>query len=140
MIAIVAGIIIGLIAPEKFMVVVSTAKYILGQIIFFTIPLIIVGFIAPSITRLKADASKMLGITIFLAYLSSVGAAAFSTVSGYLIIPHLLLAEKAEKLREVPKTLIELNIPQIFGVMSALVLAILLGLAVVNTNSALPAM
>lgn len=135
LLAIVVGIVIGLVSSKNFMIFISTVKYILGQIIFFTIPLVIVGFIAPSITRLKADASKMLGITVLIAYLSSVGAAAFSTISGYAIIPHLSFAEKAGKLREIPEPLIELNIPPIFSVMTALALAIILGLAVVNTKS-----
>lgn len=133
--AIAIGIILGLISPPGFMVFLQTVKYVLGQLIFFTIPLVIVGFIAPAITRLKADASKMLGITVLIAYLSSVGAAAFSTIAGYAIIPNLSFAEEMGELREVPKTLMELNIPPIFNVMTALALAIMLGLAVVNTKS-----
>lgn len=135
LLSIVIGIVIGLISSSKFMVFISTVKYILGQIIFFTIPLVILGFIAPSITRLKADASKMLGVTILIAYLSSVGAATFSTISGYFIIPHLSFAENVGKLKEIPAPLMELNIPPIFSVMTALALAIILGLAVVNTKS-----
>ena len=42
--------------------VVVTSKYILGQLISFSVPLIIIGFIAPSITRLGNNASRMLGV------------------------------------------------------------------------------
>ena len=58
-----------------------TIKYILGQIITFCVPLIILGFIAPSITRLGKNASVMLGVAVVLAYASSVGAALFSTAA-----------------------------------------------------------
>lgn len=34
-------------------------KYILGQIVNFCVPLIIIGFIAPSITQMGSGASKM---------------------------------------------------------------------------------
>ena len=69
--------------------IVVTVKYILGQIITFCVPLIILGFIAPSITKLGKNASVMLGVAVVLAYGSSVGAAFFSTASGFFIIPHL---------------------------------------------------
>lgn len=133
--SIIIGILVGLIAPKNFMVVLVTIKYFLGQIIFFTIPLVILGFIAPAITELKSNASKFMGITVLLAYLSSVGAAAFAMVSGYAIIPHLSIVSKMGSLRELPNPLIELNIPPILGVMSALVLALMVGLSVTSTKA-----
>lgn len=42
--------------------IVVTLKYILGQLINFCVPLIIIGFIAPSITKLGSHASRMLGV------------------------------------------------------------------------------
>ena len=63
--------------------VVVTSKYILGQLISFSVPLIIIGFIAPSITRLGNNASRMLGVAVSIAYASSLGAALFSALSGY---------------------------------------------------------
>lgn len=56
--------------------VVVTIKQVLGQIITFCVPLIVIGFIAPSITKLGHNASRMLGIALIIAYVSSVGAAA----------------------------------------------------------------
>lgn len=53
--------------------VIVTLKYILGQLINFCVPLIIIGFIAPSITQLGNNASRMLGIAVFIAYFSSLG-------------------------------------------------------------------
>jgi len=135
LVSIIIGIIIGLIAPENLMIVLETIKHFLGQIILFTIPLVILGFIAPAIAQLKSNASRFMGITILLAYLSSVGAAAFAMISGYILIPSLSIATNVEGLRELPKPIIELNIPQIFGVMSALVLALMLGLAAANTKA-----
>ncbi|MHC1749601.1 MAG: dicarboxylate/amino acid:cation symporter [Cellulosilyticaceae bacterium] len=123
------GIGLGLICNEGFITAVVTIKYILGQIIMFTIPLIIIAFIAPSITKLKNNASKLLGLAVVLAYVSSVGAATMSAFAGYAIIPHLTIGSAAEGLKELPPVLFELSIPQIMPVMSALVLAMLLGLS-----------
>ena len=52
LIAIVIGLLAGLVLPEKIMVLIVTVKYILNQLISFCVPLIIIGFIAPSITKL----------------------------------------------------------------------------------------
>ena len=46
------GIILGQIFNESTMGVVVTLQYIMGQLITFCVPLIIIGFIAPSITKL----------------------------------------------------------------------------------------
>ncbi|WP_213974048.1 dicarboxylate/amino acid:cation symporter [Tepidanaerobacter acetatoxydans] len=133
--SIIIGIILGLIVPENVMVVIETIKYFIGQIIFFTIPLVILGFIAPAIAELKSNASRFMTVTVLLAYLSSVGAAAFAMISGYAIIPHLSIASNLDNLREIPNPLIELNIPQVFSVMSALALALMVGIAVANTKA-----
>ena len=106
--------------------VVVTSKYILGQLISFSVPLIIIGFIAPSITRLGNNASRMLGVAVSIAYASSLGAALFSALSGYLLIPHLSFSSTASHLKALPDVVFELSIPQIMPVMSALVLAIYL--------------
>lgn len=133
--AVVIGLLIGFYAPSSFMNVIVTLKYILGQIIFFAVPLIIIGFIAPSISKLKNNASQLLGYAITFAYLSSVGAAAFSAVFGYLLIPKLSIASTTEGLRELPEIIFQLDIPQIMPVMSALFLAIIIGLATTWTNA-----
>ena len=56
------GIILGQFFPVAAMNVVVTVKYILNQLIVFCVPLIIIGFIAPSITKLGNNASHLLGM------------------------------------------------------------------------------
>ncbi|MDR2467910.1 MAG: dicarboxylate/amino acid:cation symporter [Spirochaetaceae bacterium] len=130
-VALALGIIVGLNTSEQIMQVIVTVQNIMYQIIMFAIPLIIIGFIAPSITRLGTSASRMLGIALILAYFSSVGAALFSTVAGFGIIPFLNISTAAEANRELPKLIFDLKIPQIMPVMSALVASVLIGLAAV---------
>ncbi len=114
-----------------------TLQYIMGQLITFCVPLIVIGFIAPSITRLGKNASRLLGVAIVIAYTSSVCAAFMSTGAGYALIPHLSIDTKVAGLRTLPDVVFELNIPQIMSVMSALVLSVLVGLAATWTNSKL---
>ena len=135
LIGIVAGIILGLVLPEKAMTAVVTLRYIFGQFIMFCVPLIIIGFIAPSITRLGNNASLMLKVAIVLAYVSSVLAAFMSMCSGYGIIPHIVIDNATEGIRELPEVAFQLDIPQIMPVMSALVLSVLIGQAAVWTKA-----
>jgi Na+/H+-dicarboxylate symporter len=128
-VALALGIIVGLAATEAVMEVLVTVQSLLSNLIMFCIPLIIIGFIAPSITKLGGSASKLLGLALLIAYVSSVGAALFSTFAGYGIIPHLNIVTNVAGNRELPEQIFRLAIPQIMPVMSALVIAVLVGLA-----------
>ncbi len=132
---VIIGIVVGLISNESFMNIVVTAKHLLGQVITFCVPLIVIGFIAPSITRLGKNASRMLSVALVLAYTSSVGAALFSMAAGYTLIPHLSIVSSVDGLKELPEVVFNLEIPQIMSVMSALVLSVMVGLAVTWTNA-----
>ena len=135
LLAIAIGIMAGFLLPESAMTVVVTLKYILGQMINFCVPLIIIGFIAPSITQMGNGATKLLTVAIAAAYLSSLLAALLSAGAGYAIIPHLNIVNDTKDLRELPPVAFQLDIPQIMPVMSALVVSVLLGLAAVWTKA-----
>ena len=137
LLGIIIGVILGQVFPESVMKVVVTLQYIMGQLITFCVPLIIIGFIAPSITKLGKNASRLLGVAIVIAYVSSVCAALMSTGAGYALIPHLSIDTEVAGLRTLPDVVFELHIPQIMRVMSALVLSVLVGLAATWTNSKL---
>lgn len=135
LIGIVLGIVVGLLVPEAVMKVIVPIKNIMGQLINFVVPLIVIGFIAPSITKLGNHASKMLGVALILAYVSSILAALLSMASGYLLIPMMDTAGEAAELKALPEDVFALSIPQIMGVMSALVFSVLIGLAAVWTKA-----
>ena len=143
LVGVVAGIIAGQLAGMEsagaagtaVMNVVVTVRFILSELINFCVPLIIIGFIAPSITRLGRSASRMLGVALFCAYTSSLLAALLSMAAGYGIIPHLSIVSEVEGLKELPEIVFQLEIPEIMSVMSALVLSVLLGLACTWTKA-----
>jgi len=135
LIGIIIGIIVGLIVPASVMTVLVPVKNIMGQVINFIVPLIVIGFIAPSITKLGSSASRMLGVALIIAYASSVLAALLSMVAGYVLIPIMNTAKEAAALKELPADVFALSIPQIMPVMSALAFSVLIGLAAVWTKA-----
>lgn len=135
LLGVVIGILAGLVANEGLMHVVVTLNYIMGQVIAFCVPLIIIGFIAPSITKLGKNASRMLGIALVLAYTSSLGAALFSMAAGYALIPGMSINPAVEGLKELPEVVFQLSIPPVMGVMSALVFSVMIGLAATWTKA-----
>ncbi len=134
-VALIIGIAVGLVAPDSVMTVIVTLKYIMGQLINFCVPLIVIGFIAPSITKLGASASRMLSVALVIAYVSSVCAAFMSMATGFVIIPGMNIVSNVDGLKELPAVAFQLDIPQIMPVMSALVFSVLLGLAAVWTKA-----
>jgi len=109
--------------------IIVTVKYIVSQFVSFCVPLIIIGFIAPSITRMGNNASRMLIVALCVAYVSSIGAALLATGAGFTILPFMNISPEVDGLKELPPVIFELSIPQIMPVMSALVFSVLVGLS-----------
>lgn len=145
LLALVIGIVVGLFLNKNdtsavsvaLLNIIVTVKYIVGQFIGFCIPLIIIGFIAPSITRLGSNASRILIVALIIAYVSSIGAAFFATASGFIILPHMSITPEVEGLKELPQLVFQLSIPAIMPVMSALFFSIMVGLAAAWNRSEL---
>ncbi|SBW03850.1 cation:dicarboxylase symporter family transporter [uncultured Dysgonomonas sp.] len=135
LLGVLGGVVLGLFASESLIAVVLPVKHILGQVIFFLIPLIIFGFITPSITRLKKNASRLLGSSLLLAYVSCIGSASLAAFVGYKIIPLLDIVPVKEATNSLPEMLFRLDIPPLMPVLSALVFAFLLGLSVIWTKA-----
>ena len=134
LVGIVIGAILGRLIGPTIMEGILSLKHILGQIIFYAVPLVIIGFIAPAIAKLGQNASKMLTVAVSLAYISSVGAATFAAIAGYLIIPNLSVPTSVAGLTALPKMSFVLNIPPLMSVMTALVTALIMGITVVWTR------
>lgn len=137
LVSVIIGIIVGLVANETAISVILPLKYILGQIIFFLIPLLILGFITPAIARLNKNASKLLGRSLLLAYLSCIGSASLAAFMGYTLIPLLDIVPTHETAKVLPEMIFKLDIPPLMSVLSALLFAFMLGLSIIWTKSSL---
>jgi len=133
---ILVGILLGFFAPDAIIRVLLTVKVLGGQLIGFTIPLIILFYITSGIASLPKNSGSLLGKTVALSYGSTIiaGSLAFivaSTVIAGLPEPAASATDAADKLT----SFIALEIPPLFGVMTALATAFLFGLGISITNS-----
>lgn len=132
---IIIGIFVGRISNESAIIVINTIKRVMGDLIGYIVPLIILGFITPAIVSLKESAGKILSVTLVICYLSSVGAATMSFLAGRAIIPKLNIASNVGAGNAIPESIFKLSIDPIMPVMTALVTSILFGIAVIVTKS-----
>lgn len=134
---IIAGIVFGLYLPDVFVQLLLTAQTVIGQLIKFTIPLIILFYIASGIASLPQGSGSLLGKTVGLAYGSTVVAGTLAYLIASNILPGLVGGNEIEAAIEGEKLtgFIELTIPPVLGVMSALALAFILGIGISAINA-----
>lgn len=137
-IAIITGIIIGAVAPEIVVRVLVTLSSIFGNFLGFAIPLIIIGFVAPGIGDLGQGSGKILAFTVMAAYLSTICAGTLTYFVDISIFPSFI--EVAAQTAENPEDallapLFVVDMPPIMGVMTALLIAFVLGIGMAAINS-----
>lgn len=124
------GILLGKIAPEWLYRILLTFRNLFGSFLNFSIPLIIMGLVMPSISELGKSAGKLLLITIGIAYSFTLFSGFSTYFTAEFIFPYLLkgqhISEFGERVPLAPYFSIEL--PPILGVMSALILSFILGI------------
>ena len=121
--------------PVKVIRAFSTFNGLFSQFLGFIIPLLILGLVAPAIADIGKKAGRMLLGTTALAYTATIvsGFAAYIVASGIfpsLIEPGSLATATAQGQDAAPYFSIE--IAPLMGVMTALVLAFVLGLGMAN--------
>jgi len=132
-IAILLGIVFGLYLPESINRIFATFNSFFGQFLNFVIPLIILGLIMPAISGLGKGAGRLLLITAGIAYGSTLFSGFMSYFTSSTIFPSLLSSHinEATEITEGGKDLVpyfSITIPAVIDVMSALVLAFVIGL------------
>ncbi len=129
--AIILGIGIGLIIPEWTGRIFATFNSLFDQLLKFVIPLIILGLIVPAIAKLGQSAGKLLMTTVAIAYGSTLFAGFSSYFTSMAVFPSMLknqLTTSEGTIRESLAPYFSLEFPPLFDVMSALVLAFLMGI------------
>lgn len=131
------GIMMGLYAPHWLTQILITFKALFGQLLFFTVPLLILFFITSGIAALPRNSGKLLGRTLGIAYLSTIAAGTLAFLVASLVIP--MLAPAAADLASTEGVnltpYLEMNIPPVMSVMSALALAFIFGLGIASTQA-----
>lgn len=137
LIAIAIGIGIGFIAPEWLAKACVTFNGIFSQFLGFMIPLIIVGFVTPAIADVGSKAGKLLVATTLLAYCATFLAGLLAYGTGTALFPSLIPGEENLSVIESADKItpwFSLEIPSPIPVMTALVIAFMIGLGIAFLN------
>ena len=130
------GILMGMFAPDMIVRVMITAKFLVSQLIKFTIPLLILFYVTSGIANLPKNSGKLLGQTVGLAYLSTLGAGIFAFMVAESLFPALLSgAGQLPEAKTILTPFLELKIPPIMNIMTALAVAFIFGVGISSTSS-----
>ncbi|MBR3903340.1 MAG: dicarboxylate/amino acid:cation symporter [Akkermansia sp.] len=136
-IAMVLGFLLGEVLPLKVTRVFTTFNGLFSQFLGFIIPLLIVGLVAPAIADIGKKAGRMLLATTALAYIATLisGFASYFTSVG--LFPDLIeagtLTSTLARGNDAAAYFV-IEIPPLMGVMTALILAFILGLGMANVR------
>lgn len=130
LIGIIIGVLIGLYAPTAILRIMTTIGYILGQYIKFVIPLLIIAFISVGIANFGKKAGLILGVTLALAYISTLVAELLGYSIATAVLPWMKVPMGAAATATKIEPYLKIDAPQIMGIMSALLLAIILGIGI----------
>lgn len=136
--AIFLGTILGTLLPQSIGRIFATFNDIFSSFLGFAIPLIILGLIVPAISNLGKEAGKLLLITAAIAYGSTLFSGFMTYGVSMQLFPKLLSGQKIEAIGENANNLLpyfSIAIPPILDVMSALVIAFILGVGIAKTQS-----
>ena len=134
-IAIVLGICFSFFFPRWAVGIFVTINGIFGNFLSFTIPLIILGLVAPGIAELGKGAGRLLGITALFAYVSTLLSGFFSFFTCDWIYPKILdntagVNELTATGAQVIEPFFTVAMPPMMDVTSSLLFAFVMGLGV----------
>ena len=138
LIAIVLGIVLGLVMPGWFVRIFLTFNGLFSQLLGFLIPLIILGLVTAAIGDIGRSAGKMLLVTVAIAYIDTALAAGLGYGVGEALFPDLV--SRAGTAADIAGTgaglepFFTISIPPLMDVMTALVLSFVIGLCIAHLD------
>ena len=142
-IAILSGVALGWLfmrcgAPGEVGVrVLKTFNVLFAQVLKFIVPLLILGLVTPAIANAGKGAGKMLLFVMVFSYLSTCAASLFAYFSAGQLLPHYVAKGAVAAAGESAKILpyVDIKIPPVCDVLTALALAFMVGVGIVATNA-----
>lgn len=134
--ALIIGTLIGLYAPSWAIRLTETARILLGNLIKYFIPLIMIFFVAAGIAEFGKDSSRILAYTVGISYISTILACLFGAIVAYILVP-IFSVESGGIVAaiDIGAPFVEINMPPIMDIMSALLLAFTFGIGISVTNN-----
>ena len=132
-IAIASGIVLGQVMPAGMVRLFVTFNGLFGNFLSFSIPLIILGLVAPAIGEIGKGAGRLLLVTALIAYGSTIFSGFFTYFSASAVFPMLLAPDTQLTVMENPETLMLtpyfiVAMPPLMDIMTALLLSFVIGL------------
>lgn len=132
-IAIASGIVLGQVMPAGMVRLFVTFNGLFGNFLSFSIPLIILGLVAPAIGEIGKGAGRLLLVTALIAYGSTIFSGFFTYFSASAVFPMLLAPDTQLTVMENPQTLMLtpyfiVAMPPLMDIMTALLLSFVIGL------------
>ena len=136
-VAIILGLLVGSVLPEVWVRLFVTFNYVFSQFLGFLIPLIIIGLVTPAIANIGRAASKLLLLTVGLAYADTIVAGLLAFSTGTAFFPMLVDAEASIAVEKADslQPFFQLQIPAILDVMAALVSSFVVGIGMAYTDT-----
>ena len=138
LIAIALGIGVGFIAPLWLARIFATFNSVFSEFLGFIIPLLIVGFVAPAIFEIGRNAGRMLVVTALIAYAMTFASGVMSYYISDLTFPSMIKADAyiaSQAAADTVAPYVTVAIDPLMNVMTALVLAFVLGLCLSRISS-----
>ena len=116
--------------PQWIYRIVLTFKGLFGSFLGFSIPLIIMGLVMPSISKLGKSAGRLLLITVGIAYSFTLFSGFSTYFASEAIFPSLLENQHIKPMEDeqVLTPFFSIQMPPITDVMTALVLSFIMGI------------
>jgi Na+/H+-dicarboxylate symporter len=132
-IAIAAGIALGQVMPATVARIFVTFNALFGNFLSFSIPLIILGLVAPAIGELGKGAGRLLLVTVLIAYGSTLFSGFFTYFSASAFLPQILTENAEIAAMENPESgmltpFFTVAMPPLMDIMTSLLLAFVIGL------------
>ena len=132
-IALVCGVLLGSVLPQGIVRIFVTFNSLFGNLLSFSIPLIILGLVTPAIGNLGKGAKRLLLITTLIAYGSTLFSGFFTYFSCLAIFPDLLPPSPLLDGLNKPETVslepyFTVAMPPFMNVMTALLLSFVIGM------------
>ena len=133
------GILIGMLDNEILVRIFATFNDLFGQLLNFTIPLIILAFITYGISNLKTKSKNLLAATVGISYSSTIIMGTFAYFVASTLLPDLLagksIADITARDVNMRSYITGLKILPLMDVMTALVLAFIIGIGLAMKGS-----
>ena len=137
--AMLMGVVTGLFMPSWFVRIFVTFNAFFGQFIGFLVPLIILALVTAAIANTEQNAGRMLTSTLIIVFASTILSGLFSYGVGQEVLPLVIAQDNEIALAPQEKGVFApyffIQLPPALDVMSALVLALMLGLGIRSSSA-----